>query len=102
MATLVGDPPNVIIGSAAGLTFLDFVVYLGTVAVLVGLVTSVVFRGLLRDEIAHQAASERPPTKPGAELLWSSSGCTTGCACCPRRWPSPGRSRRCFGSGPTS
>ncbi|MFH1426727.1 MAG: ArsB/NhaD family transporter [Candidatus Kerfeldbacteria bacterium] len=28
-ATLIGDPPNILIGSAAGLTFLDFVINLG-------------------------------------------------------------------------
>jgi Na+/H+ antiporter NhaD/arsenite permease-like protein len=54
MATLVGDPPNIIIGSAAGLTFLDFVIYLGTVAVIIGAVTSVVFRWIFRNDIAHQ------------------------------------------------
>ncbi|MDP9409283.1 MAG: ArsB/NhaD family transporter [Actinomycetota bacterium] len=33
-ATLIGDPPNILIGSAAGLTFLDFVVHLTPVALL--------------------------------------------------------------------
>jgi Na+/H+ antiporter NhaD/arsenite permease-like protein len=48
-ATLIGDPPNILIGSASGLTFLDFVVNLGPVVLLifgafVGLV-ALVFRG---------------------------------------------------------
>jgi Na+/H+ antiporter NhaD/arsenite permease-like protein len=34
-ATLIGDPPNIIIGSAVGLTFLDFVVNLGPVIVVI-------------------------------------------------------------------
>lgn len=34
-ATLIGDPPNILIGSAAGLDFVDFVVNLGPVSVLV-------------------------------------------------------------------
>lgn len=34
-ATLVGDPPNIMIGSAAGLTFNDFVVNLAPVVVLI-------------------------------------------------------------------
>ena len=34
-ATLIGDPPNIIIGSAANLTFNDFVLNLGPVVVLV-------------------------------------------------------------------
>ncbi len=33
-ATLIGDPPNILIGSAAGLTFLDFVVHLTPVVLL--------------------------------------------------------------------
>ncbi|HIV80474.1 MAG TPA: ArsB/NhaD family transporter [Candidatus Avanaerovorax faecigallinarum] len=32
-ATLIGDPPNIMIGSAAGLTFIDFVANTGIVAV---------------------------------------------------------------------
>jgi Na+/H+ antiporter NhaD/arsenite permease-like protein len=34
-ATLIGDPPNIMIGSAAGLTFSDFVVNLGPIAAIV-------------------------------------------------------------------
>ncbi len=33
-ATLIGDPPNILIGSAAGLTFLDFIVNLTPIMVL--------------------------------------------------------------------
>jgi Na+/H+ antiporter NhaD/arsenite permease-like protein len=47
-ATLVGDPPNIIIGSEAGLSYVDFLVHLGPVSVLVlGLffaVAAVIFR----------------------------------------------------------
>lgn len=32
MATLIGDPPNILIGSAVGLSFMDFVVTVGPVA----------------------------------------------------------------------
>ena len=34
-ATLIGDPPNIIIGSAAGLTFMDFVYALSPLVVIV-------------------------------------------------------------------
>ena len=34
-ATLIGDPPNIMIGSAVGFTFNDFVIHLGPVAVVV-------------------------------------------------------------------
>jgi Na+/H+ antiporter NhaD/arsenite permease-like protein len=33
-ATLIGDPPNIMIGSATGLTFMDFLIHLSPVAVL--------------------------------------------------------------------
>lgn len=41
-ATLIGDPPNILIGSAAGLSFMDFLVHLSPVIVLI----LVVFLGL--------------------------------------------------------
>ena len=51
-ATLIGDPPNILIGSAAGLDFMDFLVNLGPVVLLIlgaFLVTMVVmFRGTLQ------------------------------------------------------
>ena len=51
-ATLIGDPPNILIGSAAGLDFTDFLVNLGPVVLLIlgaFLVTMVVmFRGSLQ------------------------------------------------------
>ncbi|WP_373466490.1 SLC13 family permease, partial [Acinetobacter soli] len=30
-STLIGDPPNIMIGSAAGLSFVDFLTHLGPV-----------------------------------------------------------------------
>lgn len=41
-ATLIGDPPNIMIGSAAGFTFMDFIVQNGTVIAVV-LVSSVIY-----------------------------------------------------------
>jgi Na+/H+ antiporter NhaD/arsenite permease-like protein len=35
VATLIGDPPNILIGSAAGLTFTDFVVHLTPIVIFV-------------------------------------------------------------------
>jgi Na+/H+ antiporter NhaD/arsenite permease-like protein len=43
-ATLIGDPPNILIGSAAGLTFVDFIVNMAPIA----LVAFVVLLGLVR------------------------------------------------------
>ncbi len=41
-ATLIGDPPNIMIGSAAGLTFNEFIRYMAPIAV-VDLIISIVF-----------------------------------------------------------
>jgi len=38
-ATLIGDPPNIMIGSATGLTFMDFVIHMTPVAILAFSVT---------------------------------------------------------------
>jgi len=35
VATLIGDPPNVLIGSAAGLTFTDFITHLAPIVIIV-------------------------------------------------------------------
>ncbi|WP_019631591.1 SLC13 family permease [Actinomadura atramentaria] len=51
-ATLIGDPPNIIIGSRAGLTFNDFLVHMAPVVVLVFiafvLLTRLLFRSAFR------------------------------------------------------
>ena len=51
-ATLIGDPPNILIGSAAGLDFADFVVNLAPVTIIVfaayAVIMRVVFRGHLQ------------------------------------------------------
>lgn len=38
-ATLIGDPPNIMIGSAIGLTFMDFVLGVGPVIPIIGIAT---------------------------------------------------------------
>jgi len=59
-ATLIGDPPNILIGSGAGLSFLDFLENL-TVPVLWMMVVCVIFsrryyRAALREAISAEAA----------------------------------------------
>jgi len=54
-ATLVGDPPNILIGSASGLSFMQFLTNMGPVAVLVLIVMVPIFKllwgkGLVADE----------------------------------------------------
>ena len=64
-ATLIGDPPNILIGSAAGLGFDDFLLNLGPVTVLVFLafvvIVRVTFRGALQvpDERREAALEQR-------------------------------------------
>jgi Na+/H+ antiporter NhaD/arsenite permease-like protein len=52
VATLVGDPPNVLIGSAAGLSFNDFLVYSLPIVVVVWLAALFLLRFLFRRELA--------------------------------------------------
>ena len=56
-ATLIGDPPNIMIGSAAGLTFFDFIRYDAPIVVVILAVLLIVFkilygRKLFVDEVA--------------------------------------------------
>ena len=46
-ATLIGDPPNIMIGSAAGLSFVDFVINTGSVIVIIMAVTVVIYLSLI-------------------------------------------------------
>jgi Na+/H+ antiporter NhaD/arsenite permease-like protein len=50
-ATLIGDPPNIMIGSESGLGFLDFVVNLGPIVVVIFAATFFIFRLLFRKQL---------------------------------------------------
>ncbi|MDR2493158.1 MAG: ArsB/NhaD family transporter [Coriobacteriales bacterium] len=50
-ATLIGDPPNIMIGSAADLAFLDFVIVDGPVVVVILAATLVCFRFLFKKRL---------------------------------------------------
>jgi Na+/H+ antiporter NhaD/arsenite permease-like protein len=52
VATLVGDPPNVLIGSAAGFSFNDFLIYALPIVAVAWLGTLVLLRFLFRDELS--------------------------------------------------
>lgn len=54
VATLIGDPPNVLIGSAAGLSFNDFLTHSLPVVVVVWLTALFLLRYLFRRELAVQ------------------------------------------------
>ena len=54
VATLVGDPPNVLIGSAAGLSFNDFLVYSLPIVAVAWIATLILLRFLFRDELSKE------------------------------------------------
>jgi Na+/H+ antiporter NhaD/arsenite permease-like protein len=51
MATLVGDPPNILIGSAAGIDFLSFVINLGPISLIILLAFIGLSRWLFRKDL---------------------------------------------------
>jgi len=51
-ATLIGDPPNILIGSAAGLTFADFLLNLTPVIIIVFVVFAVAMATVFRGHLA--------------------------------------------------
>lgn len=82
-ASLVGDPPNIMIGSAADLTFNAFLIHSLPVTIVVGAVTFFVFRFLFKKEIAQEpqhieelmkmdekeAITDHPTLKKGLAVL---------------------------------
>lgn len=78
-ATLVGDPPNIIIGSRAGLSFNDFLVNLAPLVLLIMVVFCVVCRWLFRRDFVYDAEraesvmalNEREAIKNRGLLVWS-------------------------------
>lgn len=50
-ATLIGDPPNIMIGSATGLGFMDFIINLGPIVVIIFAVTFLIFKILFRKQL---------------------------------------------------
>jgi Na+/H+ antiporter NhaD/arsenite permease-like protein len=75
-ATLVGDPPNILIGSRAGLSFVEFIVHLTPVVGLVALAVmgylALVYRKEFgRGEVFARRAAEMPQAKvKDPVLLW--------------------------------
>lgn len=58
VATLVGDPPNLMIGSAKGIDFNTFVYHMGGVVLVAWLVVLVVLRALFHKELAIEPQGE--------------------------------------------
>jgi Na+/H+ antiporter NhaD/arsenite permease-like protein len=51
-ATLIGDPPNILIGSATDLSFLDFLIHLGPAALIILVITLLSLKVVFRRELA--------------------------------------------------
>jgi len=62
-ATMSGDPPNIIIGTALGYTFTDFLVNTGPIAWIGMIVTLIMFYFLFRKVLSSQPAGE-PGSQP--------------------------------------
>ena len=71
-ATLIGDPPNIVVASRSGLTFNDFLINLAPIVV----VMLVVFVGLCR--IGDDDAGNRPVANNRAATIASVFTSTTG------------------------
>jgi Na+/H+ antiporter NhaD/arsenite permease-like protein len=52
VATLIGDPPNILIGSAAGFSFLDFITHSFPIVLVVWFVALLILRILFKKELA--------------------------------------------------
>jgi Na+/H+ antiporter NhaD/arsenite permease-like protein len=69
VATLVGDPPNVLIASAAGLTFDDFITHALPIVAVAWLVALLLLRYLFRKELAQASDAEAVLKLDPAEAL---------------------------------
>ena len=50
-ATMIGDPPNIMIGSASGLSFMDFITNTGAAAVLIIIAQIIVMKFLYKEQL---------------------------------------------------
>ena len=55
IATLVGDPPNLMIGSAAGIDFMTFVTHMGGPVFVLWITTLITVKFIFRKSLAHKA-----------------------------------------------
>ncbi len=50
-ATLIGDPPNIMIGSAVGLSFMDFILNLAPIVLIIFVITLLIFKIVFRKSL---------------------------------------------------
>lgn len=69
-ATLIGDPPNIMLGSAAGITFMEFILHNGPVVVIILLVTMICCGFLYRRQLlAEPGAVKKIMMMDEAEMI---------------------------------
>jgi len=74
VATLVGDPPNIMIGSAAGISFNRFLFTMGPIVLLAWLVVLIMLKFLFKKELAAKPAETSYEIPPIPEKrLWQAS-----------------------------
>lgn len=64
MATLIGDPPNIMIASATGFLFPEFVINLGPISLVALMISLLYFRRRFGKDIKEAGAARRPETLP--------------------------------------
>lgn len=57
VATLIGDPPNILIGSAAGFGFVDFLIHLAPIVLLAWLLAQALLLFMFRKELAKEPSN---------------------------------------------
>ena len=58
-ATLIGDPPNIMIGSAAGLSFMDFIINVAPAILIISLIVMVLLILIFRKELVVSDLNKR-------------------------------------------
>ena len=90
-ATLIGDPPNILIGSQAGLTFNEFVYHLTPVIIIVMVVQAIIIHFLWGKNLKASAAAEARVMKMKPAEFDRGLAATQAIACC--AWHRDGRLR---------
>ena len=75
-ATMCGDPPNIIIGTSLGFTFMDFIKNTGLIAVIALVLVVVYFYFIFHKELEKNGAAKKDPSQypDPAEAITSKSG----------------------------
>ena len=75
-ATMCGDPPNIIIGTSLGFTFMDFIKNTGLIAVIALVLVVIYFYFIFHKELEKNGAAKKDPSQypDPAEAITSKSG----------------------------